>query len=249
MLKRRIGPVCLILISQSPVELLSQFLSQNARPTCHSSPQQPHNRLPGRVFDTWAWVELNYRPHAYQANYACAQQHSPNCLSTKIKVGARRCRSKRPGVVTVLVTVFLRAHRIGRVDSLWRVNLTWLVRSEVHDVIASGTASAVAQAKAKPVEKWECRDYIADNWKNILVRATVDSGRTTGTITVAGVENKTHFEVEGFNRRWDWGSSPSGGYRFSFVITPDGTGRYYDFGDATHLEKAQDVMKCRQRDV
>jgi hypothetical protein len=112
-------------------------------------------------------------------------------------------------------------------------------------LIVSATASAMGQAK--PVEKWECRDYVADNWKNILVKATIDSARETGTIFVAGVEQKTQFAVEGFNRRWDWGTSSSGGTRFSFVIAPDGIGRYYDFGDATHLEKAQDVMKCRQR--
>ena len=107
---------------------------------------------------------------------------------------------------------------------------------------------ASAMGQAKPVEKWECKDFLADGWKTVLVTATVDSGRASGTITVAGVTWYTDFEVQGFNRRWDFGPQdhPT---RYSFVIEPDGTGLYYDFASETHLTKASIVMKCRQRDV
>ena len=113
-------------------------------------------------------------------------------------------------------------------------------------LIASATASAMGQAK--PVEKWECKDFSADGWKSILVTATVDSGRASGTTTVAGVTWYTDFQVQGFNRRWDFGPKdhPT---RYAFVIKPDGTGLYYDFETETHLTKASIVMECQQRDV
>jgi hypothetical protein len=113
-------------------------------------------------------------------------------------------------------------------------------------LIASATASAMGQAK--PVEKWECKEFLADGWKKILVTATVDSGRASGTIAVAGVAWYTAFGVEGFNRRWDFGPKDHA-TRYAFVIEPDGTGLYYDFATETHLSKASIVMTCRQRDV
>jgi len=103
-------------------------------------------------------------------------------------------------------------------------------------------------AQAKPVEKWECKDYSADGWKTILVTATVDNGRETGTIAVAGVTYYAAFHVAGFNRRWDFGPK-SDPVLYAFVIKPDGTGLYYDFETERHLTKASMVMECRQRDV
>lgn len=101
-------------------------------------------------------------------------------------------------------------------------------------------------AQAKPVEKWECRDYAADNWKTILVKATVDSGRASGTIEVAGVTWYASFQVEGFDRRWDFGPKdyPT---RYGFAIEPDGDGFYFDFKGSTGKISASSVMKCRQR--
>jgi len=113
-------------------------------------------------------------------------------------------------------------------------------------LIASASASAMAQAK--PVEKWECKEFLADGWKTVLVTTTVDSGRASGTITVAGVTWYTAFEVQGFNRRWDFGPKDHR-TRYAFVIKPDGTGLYYDFETETRLTKASIVMECRQRDV
>jgi len=113
-------------------------------------------------------------------------------------------------------------------------------------LIASATGSEMAQAT--PVEKWECKEFLADGWKTVLVTATVESGRASGTIIVAGVTWYTAFEVQGFNRRWDFGPKdhPT---RYAFVIKPDGTGLYYDFTTETELAKASMVMTCRQRDV
>lgn len=103
-----------------------------------------------------------------------------------------------------------------------------------------------AIASAGPVETWECVDGSDYEWKNILAVATVDSGRTSGTITVAGVTHRTAFHVEGFMRRWDFGERQGGGYRYSFQMQPDGTALYYDFRDAEQLSRASVVMECRQ---
>ena len=112
-------------------------------------------------------------------------------------------------------------------------------------LIASATASAMAQAN--PVEKWECKDFLADGWKTILVTATVDSGRETGTIAVAGVTYYATFHVAGFNRRWDFGPKTDP-VLYAFVIKPDGTGAYYSF-ETEKETKPSNLMKCRQRDV
>jgi hypothetical protein len=108
-------------------------------------------------------------------------------------------------------------------------------------------AQANAQTATTPGEKWERRAYPSyGDWKNILVRARVTDDRTGGTIEVAGVKWETAFQVEGFDRRWDFGQRKTGGYRYSFVIEPDGIGRYYDFRDGDHADRATDIMECRQ---
>jgi hypothetical protein len=111
-------------------------------------------------------------------------------------------------------------------------------------LLVSTNASAIAQAK--PVEVWECRDFSAANWKSILVRATVDSGREAGTIAVAGVSYSTTFHVAGFDRRWDFGPKTNPAL-YAFVIKPDGTGLYYDFETGEQQTRAAMVMNCRQR--
>ena len=39
-----------------------------------------------------------------------------------------------------------------------------------------------------------------------------------------------YFSRDGLNLRWDWGEHKNGGCKYSFIIEPDGTGLYYDFG-------------------
>jgi len=100
---------------------------------------------------------------------------------------------------------------------------------------------------AAPVETWECKDYAESGWNKIIVVATIDEDRTTGSIEVAGTAQATIYHVEGFNRRWDFGRKNGGGYSYSFLIKPDGTGLYYDFTQSDHAVRASMVMECRQR--
>jgi len=115
--------------------------------------------------------------------------------------------------------------------------------SLVMALLVSTTATAMAQAR--PVEVWECRDLSATNWRSILVRATVDSGRETGSIFVAGVSYYATFHVAGFNRRWDFGPKTDPAL-YAFVINPDGTGAYYSFETAKETKPSM-FMECRQR--
>jgi hypothetical protein len=103
-------------------------------------------------------------------------------------------------------------------------------------------------AHAKPVEVWQCRDFVASDWKSILVTATVDSGREYGKIAAAGVTQAAVFHVEGFNRRWDFGVQSNGSYRYSFIIQPNGDAAYYDFGEGG-TGRPSNMMKCRQVDA
>ena len=116
-------------------------------------------------------------------------------------------------------------------------------------LIASATASAMAQ-KAEPVERWECRDFTASNWNSIIVTATINDDRTTGTVVVAGTTWYTSYFVEGFDRRWDFGPKEHPA-RYAFVIFPNLSGAYYDFSLANYQTgtpiKAEHVMECRQR--
>ncbi len=105
--------------------------------------------------------------------------------------------------------------------------------------------AANAIAYASPVEVWECKDRYADNWESILVRVTVESGREKGNISVAGVTHEAVFEVEGFNRRWDWGLKADDTYRYSFIIEPNGEATYFDFRNEAKA-KPSNLMTCRQ---
>lgn len=102
-------------------------------------------------------------------------------------------------------------------------------------------------AHAKPAEIWECQQNSYDNWKNILVVATVEGDRRSGQIEVAGTTQVAAFSVQGFNRRWDFGTAEDP-VRFAFIIKPNGDAQYYDFGQES-TTKPSNFMFCRQRRV
>jgi hypothetical protein len=95
-------------------------------------------------------------------------------------------------------------------------------------------------------ETWECQENSYGNWKTILVQAQVLKGRTEGKIHVAGVTHSTAFEVQGFNRRWDFGLSHEGTYKFAFLVKPNGTASYYDFSLESKSEPSM-ILHCRQK--
>ena len=99
------------------------------------------------------------------------------------------------------------------------------------------------EERAYPIEVWECRG-LGESWDQVLVRAAVEEGRETGTSEVAGVKYTTHFLMDGFDRRWDFGSSDDT-HVYAFIIAPDGSGRYYNFRGKSEA-RPSDVVNCRQ---
>lgn len=102
---------------------------------------------------------------------------------------------------------------------------------------------------AAPIESWECRSRAVYHWNDILVRATVDPGRESGSIKVAGVVHNTVFAINGFDRRWDFGLNERAKYDYAFVIKPTGLAAYYDFtNDAPGAVVEPSLrMNCRQK--
>lgn len=105
--------------------------------------------------------------------------------------------------------------------------------------------STSAIAHASPVETWECMDRMDPSSESVLVTATVEAGRKKGNISVAGVTHAAAFQVEGFDRRWDFGPLPDRSYRYAFVIEPNGDATYFDFGNKAKA-KPSNFMKCFQ---
>lgn len=104
---------------------------------------------------------------------------------------------------------------------------------------------ASAAVHAKTIETWECKEYYAQNWTNILVTAYIEEGRQTGSISVAGVIQGSSFHIAGFDRRWDFGLLADGTYQYSFFIQPNGDAQYYDFSNQSKA-KPSNFMRCRQ---
>ncbi len=97
---------------------------------------------------------------------------------------------------------------------------------------AEAQASEDSQAELEALETWRCfspLDFSQETVLFTLYRLKEDEG---GLVSVAGIIHRARFYVAGLERRWDFPSDAllaDGGYPYSFIITPDGTGLYYDF--------------------
>ncbi len=102
---------------------------------------------------------------------------------------------------------------------------------------------------AETIESWICQENSYGNWKNILVKADVNEGRTSGTIRVAGVKHNSRFSIEGFNRRFDFGLNGNFEYDYAFIIKPNGDSLYYDFSrvPSNEITKPSMVLFCKQK--
>lgn len=99
-------------------------------------------------------------------------------------------------------------------------------------------------------------DVIAESWvctetfytKEVLVMAITFSNKQTGSIAVAGTVQSANYSVQGFNRRWDFGKEKANGVLpYAFIITPDGTAKYYDFSmSADGKSSPSQIMHCKQ---
>jgi hypothetical protein len=103
-----------------------------------------------------------------------------------------------------------------------------------------GLILVVGTALADVAETFNCRAGGAaalfnPDWEdNILLVATVNEDRTSGTIQVAGITHNARYWVEGIDRRWNWGDGKD--WKYSFIIKPDGSAAYYDL---SHVEPGE----------
>ena len=107
------------------------------------------------------------------------------------------------------------------------------------------------ESSGTTIEKWRCFGQFDFDKKTALVkltRVTKDGEKSgSGEVSVAGVTHKALFQVEGLNRRWDFGQEPrTGSYSYSFLIFPGGGGAYYDFSDVEPggKTKAKQFFNC-----
>jgi hypothetical protein len=98
---------------------------------------------------------------------------------------------------------------------------------------------------------WRCKDYFSDSSK--LFKPTLfELGKFTnsklsgsGFVLFDGGNSGefTNYARAGINHRWNWGPN---GAEFSFIIKPDGGGRFYDFSSVPLGEriKPDGIYKC-----
>ena len=104
-------------------------------------------------------------------------------------------------------------------------------------------------AGAANAETFECQTgaFWLDGYE-IIVVATINEDGETGTIKVAGVIHQTAYRVEGFDRRWSFGSQDDGNFDYVFILQPDGTGIYYDFSSVEVGESVEgsQIFVCKK---
>ena len=117
------------------------------------------------------------------------------------------------------------------------------------------SAEGVVEDAAGQIERWGCGDYLDDCMFRcpftLTLTANVLDG--TGTVTLSGIVEHTNFQIQGIERRWDWCPNEDGRDACAFVISPDGTGKYYNFKpvipdeDGASRAKPSDHFKCSRR--
>ena len=110
------------------------------------------------------------------------------------------------------------------------------------------------EGAASGLERWNCGDYF-DGCGGFLgaechVTLTADLRNGTGTVSFDNVVEPTMFQIEGIERRWNWCLGDDGGFDCSFLISPNGRARYYNFAvsepdpDGMSRAKPTDLFKC-----
>ncbi len=97
----------------------------------------------------------------------------------------------------------------------------------------------------EPKEMWRCFDETDFNHRNVLL--TLTRLESNGEVSVAGTTHAAEFQVQGLNRRWDFGPDDDGTFDYMFLIEPGGTGLYYDFSRSTDgTARPSQRFRCEQ---
>jgi len=99
------------------------------------------------------------------------------------------------------------------------------------------------------VERWKCGDYFdgCGLFSGDCVTLTANVHAGTGEVEFSDFVEQTEFRIDGIERRWNWCMADDYSYRCSFIVSVDGTGRYYKFSDTDKTAKARDWFKCTRQ--
>ena len=102
------------------------------------------------------------------------------------------------------------------------------------------------------IERWKCGDSCYGSSGNCPVRLTANFRDGTGEVNFDGVVERTNFQIQGLERRWDWCLANDGAFDCAFVISVDGRGSYYNFRageyglDGKRRAKPADLFTCEK---
>ena len=103
------------------------------------------------------------------------------------------------------------------------------------------------------ITSWVCMDWYKSSGDRVLLEIGYFTEiPSLGFILYDGTNEGTEKAVwhhrEGLDHRWDWSAKKDGAFQYSFVIEPDGTGKYYHFLEGEHSAKPSSLYRTRKRE-
>ena len=99
------------------------------------------------------------------------------------------------------------------------------------------------------VERWICGDFYdgCTIFSTDCVKLTANLNNGTGEVNFSRFSERTEFRIDGIERRWNWCMADDYSYNCAFIISVDGTGKYYNFRGSDGAATPRDLFKCSQR--
>ena len=99
------------------------------------------------------------------------------------------------------------------------------------------------------VERWICGDYFdgCGLFSTDCVTLTANLRNGTGEVKFSDFIERTEFRIDGIERRWNWCIADDYSYNCAFIISVDGTGRYYNFRGTDGTANYRDLFECTKR--
>ena len=114
---------------------------------------------------------------------------------------------------------------------------------------ADGFEALLASGQQLQTETWRCFELFDRKRGRALlslIRMRIGGEDIFGEVSVAGISHMAQFQVAGLNRRWDWGCNEKTGCQYTLGISPDGTGKFYDFSVSDDgRAKPSQVFECQ----
>ncbi len=103
------------------------------------------------------------------------------------------------------------------------------------------------------ITSWVCMDWYTSSGNKALLEIgyfteTPSLGFILYDGTNEGTEKGVWHHREGLDHRWDWDADENRDYQYSFIITPDGTGKYYHFLEGETTTKPSSLYRTRKRE-